>query len=345
MTTDGTARGPVHDALALLARISGLVVVVGSLNADLTVPVATLPRPGETVPGGELQVLPGGKSANQAAAAARTGATVRLVGAVGRDAHGDLLLDALAGAGVGTSAVARVGTATGTAVILHDDAGENVIVVSPGANGRVDVALVDAARESFTSAGAVGLCLEIGVPAVARAAALARQAGATSVLNVSPLPARIPGDLLRAVDVLVVNEHELAAVVAPGATGADGAPAGTAEAAAAGVEADPADALVELTRRYGVGRAVVTLGARGAVVREDGTSTVVPAVGVDAVDTTGAGDAFTGALLAGLASGLTLVASARLATLVAATSTMRVGAQASYVDAAELVRTWTDRQG
>lgn len=295
------------------AARGGRVLVVGSLNADLVVRTAALPGPGQTVSGSELRVLPGGKSANQAVAAALLGADVALIGAVGADGHGDLLLAAAADRGVDVSGVRRAPGATGTAVITVDDAGENTIVVSPGANGTLTPE--DVPDEAIARAAVVVMALEVPMATVTAVAGRASAAGATVLLNPSPwVP--LPADLRAAVDVLVLNEHELAGLV----PGAEPGRWGQVRAAltAAGVRA-----------------CVVTLGADGAVVLGEEPVTV-PAVRVRAVDTTGCGDAFTGALAAALARGESLEAAARAGTRAGAFAATRVGAQTSYPTAAEL---------
>ena len=280
---------------AVGAAVSGRrIVVVGSLNADLVVRTERFPRPGATLRGQDLAVLPGGKSANQAVAAGRLGGDVVLVGAVGDDEHGRLLRSSAADAGVDVSHVlVRAGTATGTAVITVDAAGENTIVVSPGANATL--APADLPAGLLEGAAVLCLCLEVGAEVVLAAARAARAAGALVLTNPSP-SGQVPAGLLERTDVLVLNEHEAAQLGA-----------------------------------HGVPRWVVTRGARGCVVHEDGAAPVpVPAVPVEAVDTTGCGDAFTGALALRLAAGDALVDAARAAGAVAALAAGRAGAQPSY---------------
>ncbi|WP_025156300.1 ribokinase [Leifsonia aquatica] len=298
------------------APAGGRIVVVGSLNADLVVQTAAFPKPGETVSGGDLATGAGGKGANQAVAAGRLGGAVSLVGAIGADAHGELLRSAVAGSGVDVSSVAvRDGVATGTALITVDAHGENTIVVSPGANGTL--APADLADAVLSGAAVLGLCLEVPEPVVVDAAERARAAGLTVVLN--PSPFRVGArELLPLVDVLLVNEGEAAALL------------GVAEDASPGALRDGLAAL-------GVTRAVVTRGADGCVVVDGSAAPVaVPAVRIDAVDTTGAGDAFMGALLLRLAGGDTLLDAARFAVGVGAFAASRAGAQASYPTPAEL---------
>jgi len=294
--------------------MTGRVVVVGSLNADLFVEVDRLPRPGETVRGSDLAVRPGGKGANQAAAAARLGADVTLVGAVGDDAHGQLLVRAARRAGVRTELIGHVDTATGTAMITVDDAGENTIVISPGANAHL--APADAAAGITAGTTVVGLCLEIPPATVAAAVVRAQQVGATVVLNLSPFRTVEP-EVLAGVDVLLVNEIELAQLVGP------------------------YDELVDASGRLsglGPDRTVVTLGAAGAAVVDVESQTVqrVASPRVDVVDTTGCGDAFTGGLMSRLAAGAELVDAVQTAVRVGAYAATGRGAQPSYPTAEQL---------
>ncbi|GAA2990767.1 ribokinase [Actinokineospora diospyrosa] len=267
-------------------------MVVGSANADLVVPVDRRPGPGETVLGGDTRVLPGGKGANTAVAAARLGAPVRFVGAVGSDQFGDLVLASLTGAGVDVTGVRRAERPTGVAYIAVTPDGENSIIVSPGANADVrpeDVRLDGAA--------ALVASLEVPVPVVEHAVLAAERAGVRAVVNLSPV-AILSERVLAVLDPLVVNEHEAA---------------GLGNLLALGVRS-----------------AVVTRGALGAdVVTAEGTTTV-PAPKVEVVDTTGAGDAFTGALAVALANGDQLVDAVRSAVKVAALSVTLPGAQPSY---------------
>jgi len=282
------------------------VLVLGSANADLVVEVARRPGGGETVLGGDTVVMPGGKGANTAVAAARVGGSVDLLGAVGADQYGDLLRSSLASSGVRTAFVRTSDRPTGIAYITVTPDGENSIVVAPGANADVSTADVDGVPSDGV---AVLVCsLEVPVPTVEHAVAWAADHGVRPVLNLSPV-APLSARTLALLDPLIVNEHE-AAQLAPTFEG-----------------------LLDLGPRS----AVVTLGARGAaVVTADGV-VEVPAPTVTPVDTTGAGDAFAGALAARLADGDDLVASARYAARVAATSVTTPGAQPSYPLAADVL--------
>lgn len=323
------------DIATQLAGIHGDVAVCGSLNADLTVRTEHFPKSGETVSGREFAILPGGKSANQAVQAGLLGAKVSMIGAVGQDANGSLLLESLERAGVETSGVVRSELPTGTALITVEDSGANTIVVAPGANGDVDVAMVKANAERIQGASVLGLCMEVDPAAVEAAAVIAHEGGTRVVFNNSPFHAELPEGLLGAVDVLVVNEHELqdmVAVLAP------------AEAELLGGLTDPHSAdwsgYAAIMAKAGVPAVVVTLGGAGAVVLEGETITPIAPYRAEVVDTTGAGDSFLGTLLAALASGFSLTEAAQLASAVAAYATQSLGAQASYGDRETIGEYW-----
>ncbi|MFB9749158.1 ribokinase [Leifsonia shinshuensis] len=297
----------------------GRIVVVGSLNADLVVRTEAFPRAGETVAGGDLRIGAGGKGANQAVAAGRLGGDVAMVGAVGADGNGDLLRSAVAAAGVDVSAVSvREDVPTGTALITVDAHGENTIVVSPGANGTLTPA--DLPERVFDGAAVIGLCLEVPDATERAAVERARAAGATVVLNPSPFG---PGarELVPVADVLLVNEGEAEALL--------GLPSGAVASDGASVR----DGFAAL----GIARAVVTRGADGCLIVDGAADPAhVAAIRVDAVDTTGAGDAFMGALLLRLADGASLIEAARFAVGVGGYAAAHAGAQASYPTAGEL---------
>ncbi|MEU6158372.1 ribokinase [Streptomyces sp. NPDC047130] len=294
------------------------LVVVGSANADLVIGVERRPAAGETVLGSDLAVHPGGKGANQAVAAARLGARTALVARVGDDPHGRLLLESLSGAGVDTSAVAAGGAPTGVALITVDPSGDNSIVVSPGANWRLTPEDARAAAERvLRSAPVVSAQLETPLETVTEVVRLLAP-GTRFVLNPSP-PRELPAGLLAACDPLIVNEHEARVIAGASALG------DTPEEWAA--------ALLALGPRS----VVITLGAEGAVTAEAGAEPVrVPSVRVDAVDTTGAGDAFTAALAWRLGLGEPLPAAAGYAARVGAAAVTKEGAQASYPTAEEV---------
>lgn len=296
-----------------------MIAVVGSLNLDLVVPVPRHPVPGQTVLGGDLAQHCGGKGGNQAVAAARLGRPVAMVGRVGADETGTVLVDALAKEGVDTRGVLRTPDApSGRALIAVDPAAENTIIVSPGANGRLSAADCEAAAATLAAARVTVLQQE--VPRAANEAA-ARLAGGLVLVN--PAPVRGDGDgnpLPARVDVLLPNRSELAALL------------GLAPDALTAVE-DVARAARGLR---GAGAVLVTLGAQGALLVEGGDSTLIPPFPVDAVDTTAAGDCFCGALACALADGEGLERAATLAAAAAALSTTRPGAQPSLPDRDEV---------
>jgi len=287
------------------------VTVVGSLNEDVVVTVERLPGRGETAIGSAVAVLPGGKGANQAAAAGRLGNGVHMVGRVGDDLAAGRQLAALAEAGVNVGRVQRtVGVPTGTATIpVEATGGENLIVVVPGANAELTPADVDV--ESVHRAGVLLLQLETPLGTVAAAAAATR---GTVVLNPAP-PRPLPAELLAAVDVLVPNEHELRRLA--------GEPDGNAT---------PAE-LTALARGLAARSVVVTLGGRGAlVVPADGPVLLQAPPPVRPVDTTGAGDCFCGALSSALDRGEPLAEAVRYAVTAAALSTTGPGARGALPD-------------
>jgi len=319
--------------------MAGRVIIVGSVNVDLVVIASRLPGPGETVTGGDVARHHGGKGGNQAVAAARLGARVAFVGAVGEDDFGAVARAALAAEGIDVSHLATVARPTGVALIVVDARAENLIAVAPGANASPTTASVAAALEALAvGPGDVVLAsCEIPPGAVRAALAGACAAGATSVLNPAPADGLDPATIALA-DVLTPNQAELALLAAAPGAGAAAAGAG----AGAAVPAEGAPGTETLARRLLVegagGRAVVvTLGAAGAlVVPAGGPATAIPAPHVVPVDTTGAGDAFNGALAAGLAAGLPLGAAVRRAVTAAGLSTTRAGARAGMPTAAEL---------
>ncbi|MFJ3526992.1 ribokinase [Streptomyces sp. NPDC090132] len=293
------------------------LLVVGSANADLVVGVDRRPAAGETVLGSDLAVHPGGKGANQAVAAARLGARTALLARVGDDAHGRLLLESQCSAGVDTTGVLVGGAPTGVALITVDPTGDNSIVVSPGANARLTPADIRAAASLLSAAQVVSVQLEIPLETVVETARVL-PAGTRLVLNPSP-PAPLPAEVLAACDPLVVNEHEARSIL--------GQDAGT-------TPESWARALTALGPRS----VVITLGAGGALAADTRTGECVrvPSPEVDAVDTTGAGDAFTAALAWRLGLGEALPVATALAVRVGAAAVTRQGAQASFPTAEEI---------
>ena len=289
------------------------IVVVGSTMTDMIAYVDRVPAAGETVVGTRYSQGFGGKGANQAVMAARLGAVVSMVNQVGDDVLGDMTLDNLSREGIDISRVGRVaGMSSGVAPIWVERDGSNRIIVVPGANDHVTV---EQAREAVEGAPDVQLVLgqfEIPQPSTAAAFAAARRRGAVTVLNPAPAARMLP-ELLAATDWLIPNEVEFAVLAADAGIGG----AITTEAVSA------------FAAELGLNM-VVTLGAAGAIVCHDPDATQVPAPVVEAVDTTGAGDAFVGAFAYGLAGHLTPTASADLACRCASLSVTRSGTQSSF---------------
>lgn len=304
---------------------SARIVVAGSLNADLTIYCHTLPAPGETLHGGGFSVNPGGKSANQAVSAARLGGHVTLLGAVGQDPNGDMLVASTAGSGVDVSHVQRVAEPTGVAVISVEDSGENSIIISAGANGTLAPAAMDPAL--FAGSAVVCLCLEVPMETVQAAAQAGHDAGARVLLNLSPY-APVTDALALLTDVLLVNAHEASAFLG-----------GLAMPAADAPESAWGEALERFADR-GLRQVLVTLGSAGSVVLDSDNAAApiarISPTKVDAVDTTGAGDAFTGGVAARLAAGDSLVEAARYASVAAALAATKKGTQTAYPSAVEV---------
>jgi ribokinase len=301
------------------------VVVVGSVNMDLTVQAPHAPTDGETVIATGFASAGGGKGANQAVAAARMGATTRLVGRVGADVFGTRLAEDLTAAGVDTSAlVVDQEATTGLAFIVVDADANNRIVVVPGANAGLDAAAVIAAAKrvpaTFDDAAVLLVQLEIPLDGVAAAGRLARDREIIVIVDPAPVPAAgLPPELLAMATILTPNEQEAAALV--------GAPLDDGESVMA--------AAVELRAR-GAATVVITLGERGAFwTGPDGEGWVRPPT-VRPVDTVGAGDAFNGALAAALAGGHDLRAALNRAVVAGALSVTRSGAQDAMPRSAEV---------
>jgi ribokinase len=294
------------------------VVVVGSLNRDYVCRVDVLPAPGQTVLGGEASVGSGGKGGNQAAAAALLGARTAMVGRVGEDHDGRALVTDLAGAGVDTGGVATSTQRTGMAFVLVDARGENAIVVAPGANAALGAdETAEAVRELAAPAAVVVTQAEIPGPALDAAVRTAAELGCRAVVNLAPYRP-VDEDVLALCDPLVVNESEAGGLLGREVEGVEHA----------------RGAVVELLRR--ARSVVVTVGADGAVLGTPDGVEHVAAEAVDAIDTTGAGDAFVGALAAALSAGQPLTSAVRLGVRAGTYAVARPGAQASFATASDL---------
>ncbi|MDF2938557.1 MAG: rbsK [Paenibacillaceae bacterium] len=310
----------------------GKIAVVGSINMDVVNRVEHHPLPGETVSGLETAYIPGGKGANQAVAAARAGAQVLMIGAVGQDPFGGPLVQALETAGVDTGGVLVKAGTSGMAFITVDNSGENNIILSSGANGKLGVADMEAGIGNAAGAlgdgdGLGGVLLQNEIPWETTVAAVRRAHALGATVYLNPAPARtVEDEVLALVDVLVVNETEAAAISGIQVTGS-----GDAGAAA------------EWLLGRGVGQVIVTLGAAGVVyASKEGECVSVPAFRVEAVDTTAAGDTFIGAYAAARERGSSVRDALRWASAAAALAVTRRGAQSSIPTADEVNR-WLER--
>lgn len=287
----------------------GGVFVVGSINQDFVLAVERRPEPGETVTDAKLTLLPGGKGANAAIAAARLGAEVSMLGRVGEDAFGRELIKNLRENGVDAEHVTYTPNApTGSAFITVTPDGENAIVVSPGANRSFGPEEVDEAEAALREASVLIAQLEVPIETVERAASIVTEAGGRFLFNLAPAR-EVPERLLRLSDPLVVNEHEARFLL--------------------GEEARDPEGLAEMLLSLGPASVVVTLGAAGAILAAGDTTRSFPAPKIEAVDTTGAGDAFVGALAARLAEGVSLEEAVPYAVLAGAAAVAQAGAQGS----------------
>ena len=296
------------------------IIVVGSINLDLVARAASIPRPGETLTGDSFRTFFGGKGANQAVAAAKLGYPVTMLGNVGDDAFGEQLRNGLRQTGVSVEAVSVVPGASGVALIVISSAGQNSIVVVSGANGLLTPAQLERQRNLLQKAGVLLAQLEIPLESVEFLGAFAEQHGIPLLLD--PAPARpLPGSLLRRVSWLTPNEMEAEALLEkPGLCGSD-----------------PLRAANELLK-LGPRNVILKLGSGGCVVASSGgEAEVIPAFSVEAVDTTAAGDAFSGGFAVGLMRGRSPKDSAIFASAVAAISVTRHGAQPSMPTNEEVV--------
>ena len=298
------------------------IVVIGSVNTDMVVSGPRIPAPGETVTGGTFLRAQGGKGANQAVAAARAGAEVTFVARVGDDELGHDAINGLHEENIDVGHVVRdADHSTGVALIMVDEAGENAISVAPGANARLSVDDVEAARAAIESADVLLAQLETPLEAITRAATIASAAGAMVILN--PAPARLLGEsLLALVDVLTPNEGESQFLAS---------------------EEELRTAAARL-RASGVATVVVTLGPRGALAFSENGESAVPSPAVAAIDSTAAGDAFNGYLAVALAEGLDLTAAVHRACAAGALATTVSGARPS-VPSRDLVDELLRRSG
>lgn len=284
------------------------IVVVGSLNIDLVFGVDRFPEPGETVSGHSLERHAGGKGLNQAVAAARLGAEVRMLGAVGDDANGAWLRDVLDASGVDATQVVTTSGPSGTALIEVDADGNNRIVVISGANGLVTSEIASNGLTAIDDFGILLVQGELDWETVTTSVRVAHERGATVIVN--PAPAhRLDPELIRLTDVIIANQHEAALL-----TGMD-----------TESSVDATEAALWLTDA-GCGTVIITRGSKGCVWSSDGNTGSVPTFRVQQVDSTAAGDAFCGGLAAALANGLELFEALRWASAAGALSATKAGA-------------------
>ncbi|SMP38788.1 ribokinase [Anoxynatronum buryatiense] len=282
------------------------IAVIGSINMDIVMKVHRLPEKGETLMASDYRTVPGGKGANQAVAAARLGASVAMIGALGNDAFGDTLLKGFQDEGLNVEGIQRTTGASGNALITVDDQGDNTILVYPGANGDITPQWIHQQEKLIQEADWVMLQLEIPMNCVVAAAKLAKKHGKKVILNPAPA-AELPPELYTFLDLLTPNETELALL-----TGITGSEAG----------------MQELLKR-GVKTIVVTLGSKGSMAKNgDGTFTAEP-YAIKAVDTTAAGDAFNAGLVVALAEERPLQEALAFANAVGALTATQMGAQHS----------------
>lgn len=293
------------------------ILVIGSSNTDMTVRSATLPKPGETVLGGDFRMGPGGKGANQAVAARLLGGDVTFVCKLGRDMFGEGASKHYESCGLDTSKILWSDKPSGVALITVDSKAENSIVVASGANADVKVSDIDSVADIIKSSGILLLQLEIPMDAVVRAAEIAFEAGVQVVLNPAPATS-LPAELLKCVSILIPNETEASAI-----SGIDINNLETASAAA------------ERLKGMGVREVIITMGSRGSMVC-DGECTFVPAVKVNAVDTTAAGDTFCGGVCVALSEGKALSEAVKFATAASSIAVQRPGAQDSVPSRCEV---------
>lgn len=287
------------------------ILVIGSSNTDMTVKTRDLPRPGETVLGGVFTMGAGGKGANQAVAARRLGGKVKFICKVGRDIFGDNSIAQYEKEGLDVSGVLRSEQPSGVALISVDRHAENCIVVASGANGDLTPQDIDSCEKDLMECAILLLQLETPIPSVLKAAKIAHEAGASVVLN--PAPAcPLPEELFRYIDLFIPNETELSSF-----SGIEVTDIASAEKAG------------EAMKAKGVGKLIVTMGSKGALILEDGPSVFVPAHKVKAVDTTAAGDTFCGALCVAVSEGKTLKEAAEFACAASALTVQKMGAQNS----------------
>lgn len=302
------------------------VLIIGSLNMDASVSTARLPAPGETIAGKSISYTPGGKGANQAAAAGRLASSsqVNMIGCVGKDVFGGRLIDSLATSNVGTQGIQVCdGFSSGSAIVMVDDTGANCIIVVSGSNSCCNIAYIQSMDAMLQAADYVMFQMEIPLDAVYYGIRRAKELGKTVILNPAPAPGPIPADILRLVDYLTPNETELMQI-----------------SGCCGEKLEYYTRAARSLIRCGVGNVIVTLGGQGALVVNQDLVELIPAVSTEAVDTTAAGDCFNAAMVVALAEGVPLLQAVQFANAAAAISVSRKGAQSSLPTRQEVLQSF-----
>jgi ribokinase len=278
-----------------------IITVIGSINMDLVTSTNQIPKVGETVLGNSFHTIPGGKGANQAVAAARLGSDVTMVGAVGNDSFGKALVEHLTNEGINTENIMKVkDTSTGIASIILSEA-DNSIIVVPGANNHITPEVIEKHIDIIINSNILLLQLEIPLKSVIRAVEIAKKNGILTILNPAPIQ-KLPKELLEMVDFVTPNEHEQAQLFA---------------------SIDGTDKELEKLKE----KCIVTKGSKGVIIYKNGEKIEIPSIQVEAVDTTGAGDSFNGALATALCERLEIEEACRFANVVGAISVTKLGAQ------------------
>ncbi|WHZ00944.1 ribokinase [Neobacillus sp. YX16] len=277
------------------------ITIIGSINMDLVTSTTQIPKVGETVLGHSFHTIPGGKGANQAVAAARLGTDVTMIGAVGNDSFGKTLVEHLTNEGINTESILKVeDNSTGIASIILWE-GDNSIIVVPGANNHITPEVIGRHEDKIINSNILLVQLEIPLESVNRAVELAKKHGIRTILNPAPIQ-KLPKDLLEMVDFVTPNEHEQALLFA---------------------SIDGTDQELEKLKE----KCIVTKGSKGVLIYKNGEKIEIPSIQVEAVDTTGAGDSFNGALATALCEGLEIEEACRFANVVGAISVTKLGAQ------------------
>lgn len=299
--------------------MSDNILIVGSLNMDIVINLHRMPVIGETVFGESLTYIPGGKGANQASAAGKLGGKAVMLGCVGQDDFGKALIRSLSESGVEVSRIRQTEGGSGSASIYVDGAGDNRIVVIPGANSDCDAAYLKEMEEAFSECTYILIQMEIPMEAVSYGVKRARELGKTVILNPAPAPDFLPKELLPKIDFLTPNETELLKLTGQTVGGLDEIKKGAGQLVAQGVK-----------------HVIVTMGKQGCMLVSEDRMEIFPARNVVSVDTTAAGDCFNGAFAVALAEGKGVEEAIRFANLASSIAVTRAGAQKSLPEREEV---------